>query len=249
MPIYRYIKAPPGYTIKKPLRLSEKLKVAASVLFMGVGITALTTVAYPLLSYQITVAPKLQKPTRIAPQTKQPLEVAQVQANEPYFAPEIINTALDYTNANTWFPQAQPQTQTKGITRYSFSVPKLGITNAVVKVGGEDLKQSLIHYGGTALPGELGNAVVFGHSVLPQFFDPKNYTSIFSTIHTLDIGDEFLINADGVEYRYVIRDMYEVEPTDLSPLAQTYDNYYLTVITCAPPGTYLRRLIIKATLT
>jgi len=40
--------------------------------------------------------------------------------------------------------------------------------------------------------------------------------------------------------------MYEVAPTDLSVLEQHFDGRYLTLITCSPPGTYLRRLIIKA---
>ena len=40
--------------------------------------------------------------------------------------------------------------------------------------------------------------------------------------------------------------MYEVQPTDLSVLEQRFDNRYLTLITCSPPGTWLRRLILRA---
>jgi sortase A len=40
--------------------------------------------------------------------------------------------------------------------------------------------------------------------------------------------------------------MYEVLPTDLSVLEQKFDGRYLTMVTCTPPGTYLRRLVIKA---
>lgn len=245
---YIYVKAPPGHTLKKPISTGDKIKTIFSLTLMGVGVAALTTVLYPLISYQLLVAPKLQKSDSLSPSPTQSLEVRQAQAKEPKFVPEMINTTLDYTNADTWFPQAQPQTTTTTASYYTFSVPKLGINNALVKIGGEDLKQSLIHYGGTSLPGDLGNPVIFGHSVLPQFFDPSNYVSIFSTLHTLSKGDEFIISQDDVEYRYIIRDMYEVDPSDLSPLAQSYDNYHLTVITCTPPGTYLRRLIIRATL-
>ena len=38
----------------------------------------------------------------------------------------------------------------------------------------------------------------------------------------------------------------QVAPTDLSVLEQRYDGRYLTLVTCSPPGTYLRRLIVKA---
>jgi len=40
--------------------------------------------------------------------------------------------------------------------------------------------------------------------------------------------------------------MYEVQPTDLSVLEQRFDGRYLTLITCTPPGTYLRRLVVVA---
>jgi sortase A len=129
---------------------------------------------------------------------------------------------------------------------YTLSIPKLGIDHAVVRSDHTDLKQSLIQYNGTALPGNLGNTVIFGHSVLPQFFNPQNYLTIFSTLHRLKVGDTMEIVADGATYTYKISEMYETSPDDLTPLAQVYNGRYLTLITCTPPGTYLRRLIIKA---
>ena len=40
--------------------------------------------------------------------------------------------------------------------------------------------------------------------------------------------------------------MFEVQPTDLSVLDQQFDGKYLTLITCSPPGTTLRRLVVKS---
>jgi sortase A len=94
----------------------------------------------------------------------------------------------------------------------------------------------------------LGNTVIFGHSVLPQFYNPKNYLTIFSTLYKLKQGSILLIDYDNSQYKYVVDEMYEVKPTDLSVLEQRYDQKVLTLITCSPPGTYLRRLIIKASL-
>jgi sortase A len=131
---------------------------------------------------------------------------------------------------------------------YTLSIPNLGISQAIVKYGHTDLKKSLIQYPDTAMPGTLGNTVIFGHSVLPQFFSPTNYVSIFSTLHTLKNGDRVELVYDNTTYTYAIYDMYEVEPEELSPLAQTFDDRRLTIITCTPPGTYLRRLIIRASL-
>jgi sortase A len=104
-------------------------------------------------------------------------------------------------------------------------------------------------YPGTANPGQPGNTVLFGHSVLPQFFNPKNYLTIFSTLPTLKDGDEILVNFDGVNYRYLVEEMVEVSPEDTSVLEQRYDDSYITLITCVPPGTYLRRLIVRGRLT
>lgn len=156
---------------------------------------------------------------------------------------------VDYTEPMNWFPTApKPSPRPSKITHYNLSVPKLKIDNAVVEIGGRDLSLSLIHYPGTALPGQYGNAIIFGHSVLPQFYNPRNYKTIFSTLPTLKEGDEILVDFDGVLYRYRVMQMVEVQPKDISVLEQQYDGEYLSLITCVPPGTYLRRLVVRAKL-
>ncbi|MCW1948860.1 MAG: sortase [Candidatus Shapirobacteria bacterium] len=166
----------------------------------------------------------------------------------------ILGDSTDYTQLSNWFVNTQenllPVTQIDTSTKstYYLSIPKLKISDAVVKIGSMDLNKSLIQYPQTALPGQLGNTVIFGHSVLPQFFNPKNYLTIFSTLYKLNQGDEVYLKYDKSNYKYVVEEMYEVQPTNMSVLEQRYDDKTLTIITCSPPGTYLRRLIIKATL-
>lgn len=155
----------------------------------------------------------------------------------------------DYTRPTAWFPSAPELASLPSkITHYNLSIPELGIEKAIAHIGGEDLSKALIHYPGTAFPGQLGNAVVFGHSVLPQFFNPQNYKTIFSTLPELEKDDEILVEFDGIVYRYQIVEMVEVSPQDISVLGQQYDAEYLTLITCVPPGTYLKRLVVKAKL-
>ncbi len=159
--------------------------------------------------------------------------------------------ATDYTQINNWFVNDTPsQNQDNFIppgspTTYKLSIPKLKVHDAIVDIGSMDLKKSLIQYPQTALPGQLGNSVVFGHSVLPQFFNPKSYLTIFSTLYRLEPGDEIIVNYDNITYKYLVEEMFEVQPTDLSVLEQRFDNRYLTLITCSPPGTYLRRLVVR----
>ena len=170
--------------------------------------------------------------------------------------PTIIDSKLDYTNLANWFTADQQSTllnQTGDNGEYLLDIPKLEIDRALVKLGGTDLSRSLIQYPGTAEPGEAGAPVVFGHSVLRQFYNPsdknpRRYTSIFSTIMTLQKGDEIFITKEGVKYRYVVSDKTEVKPEDVYILTQRYDVRQLKLVTCTPEGTYLRRGVVTAQL-
>ncbi len=244
---YRYVKAPAGYRLAQPKTWGDRLRLTLSLALVTGGILISTTVVYPLVSYQLYYAPKLQKNKLADPGGA--IKIATAQEENPVFVEEVVNTALDYTDSNNWFGGVQTlQPNSKGSLISSLTIPKLGIEHAIVRNDHTDLKQSLIHYPGTANPGDLGNTVIFGHSVLPQFFNPKNYITIFSTLHRLEKGDQLQMQSDGASYTYEIYEMYETAPDDLTPLAQVYNGRYLTLITCTPPGTYLRRLIIKAHL-
>ena len=162
-------------------------------------------------------------------------------------------SSTDYTQLNNWFVADGHSDSSVGSvlsnspsTSYRLSIPTLKIENAVVEVGSMDLKKSLIQYPNTALPGQPGNGVVFGHSVLPQFFNPKSYLTIFSTLYRLKPGDAIYIDYDNIRYKYLVEDMFEVQPTNLSVLEQRYDGRYFSLITCSPPGTFLRRLVIRS---
>ena len=171
---------------------------------------------------------------------------------------EIVAEELDYTNLSNWFaagalPQLQSEQKNTTVIEYTLDIPKLKIENALVTVGGTDLNNSLIAYAGTALPGEAGSPVIFGHSVLRQFYNPsiknpRRYNSIFSTIMTLKNGDEIHVTADGVRYTYVVNNKTEVKPEDVYILTQKYDVKQLKLVTCTPEGTYLRRGIVTAQL-
>jgi sortase A len=100
------------------------------------------------------------------------------------------------------------------------------------------------------MPGKIGNAVVFGHSILPQFYDPQDYMAIFSTLPTLRKGDEIKVRYDGIGYVFKVEDMFEVRPEDIQVLDQNDNDSYLSLITCTPPGHPLKpkRLIVRAKL-
>lgn len=245
MMLYRYLKKEPLPLKLKKSKIPRTKIVSFVLVFLGLGLIAYA--AYPIISYQLFLAPKFAN-NFLSP-------TIEAEMAQSFFVPQTLGAEiklLDLTNASNWFPElenssAMEEIGEKGET-YSLSIPKLKIDNAQVLVAGQDLKKNLIHYPGTAYPGRFGNTVIFGHSVLPQFFNPKNYMTIFSTLPTLNPRDEIIIYFNKVKYQYVVEKMIEVPPSDISILAQRYDDSYLTLITCVPPGTYLKRLIVRARL-
>jgi len=221
----------------------KRVKKTASSLLIIIGVFLIGSGVLPIVSYQIRYAPDFTKIYSPVPDQERSFlfGASRAQAEE---------NKQDYTLVSSWFAD-QPEsfnTADDGLVYYNLSIPKLKIDRAVVHIGGEDLKKSLIQYPETAFPGQFGNTVVFGHSVLPQFFDAENYLTIFSTLYKLREGDEIYLFYDGVEYRYQVDMLFEVSPNDLSVLEQRFDGKFLTLITCTPPGTYLRRLVVKAKL-
>ncbi len=174
--------------------------------------------------------------------------------------PLIVDAELDYTNLSNWFDDSSLeslQNRTTKLTeqtgQYILEIPELEVYNAVVKIGGTNLDESLIQYPGTSLPGKPGSPVVFGHSVLRSFYNPKEsnprrYNSIFSYIMTLEKGDKFYVKYGDVKYTYMVQSKKEVKPSDTYILNQDYTQRQFKIVTCVPEGTYLRRGVVTAQL-
>lgn len=239
---YLYIKTPPKTTGRKKTISARKKKFFASFFLLS-GVLIFLSVIFPIVQFQLEYSSKFN-------QILNPLS-SQFYNHGGSVLGELNS---DYTQLSNWFVNnpnstSLPSNMNSAQTTYFVSIPKLKIDQAEVIFGSTDLKKSLIQYPKTALPGQFGSPVIFGHSVLPQFFNPKSYITIFSTLYKLKQGDEIYIDFDHVRYKYIVEEMYEVQPTDLSVLEQRFDGRYLTLVTCSPPGTYLRRLIIKAQIT
>lgn len=239
--------------------------VVLPLIFIGVGMFLVGSAVMPILGYYISPPEDVNQVELLAPIPSDqvldvnPLIFSQLANAEtlPSPSPVVIDTALDFTNLSNWFSSqefTQLELQQPGQTdEYQLDVPSLEIENARVKVGGTDLAGSLIAYPGTALPGEPGAPVIFGHSVLRQFYNPsqknpRRYTSIFSKIMTMKAGDPIYITYDNVRYTYVVQEKKEVQPEDVYILTQQYDASRLKLVTCVPEGTYLRRGVVVAQL-
>jgi sortase A len=216
------------------------LRIAAIVCGIS-GIIILTGVIYPILSYSSNYSKNYTK--LISPIGGTEDQVQGVMTT-------TINGNVDYSKASSWFPNGAKSADfiASKVDYFTISIPKLKIDSATVAIGGEDLNKSLIQYPDTALPGKRGNSVIFGHSILPIFYNPKNYISIFSLLPTLKNGDLINVNYDGVSYVYKVENMFEVLPTDIQVLDQDSSDSFLTLVTCVPPGDPAnpKRLIVRA---
>lgn len=107
------------------------------------------------------------------------------------------------------------------------------------------LQDGVVHYPGTARPGQAGNFFVTGHS---SYFPwaPGAFKSVFARLHELKVGDEYWVFYNGDRHRYIIRSKKEIKPSDVSVLEQPVNKRISTLMTCTPVGTTLRRLIVTA---
>lgn len=129
-------------------------------------------------------------------------------------------------------------------------IPKIGVDVPIQWNIPEDdiysaLERGVVHYQGTAVPEDTGNVFIFGHSSY-YLWAPGSYKQIFALLDKLQTGDRIYVNYQNKVYGYEVIGKKVVEPEDLSVLAQPQDKKILTLMTCVPIGTNLRRLIIEA---
>lgn len=108
----------------------------------------------------------------------------------------------------------------------------------------KDLESGVAHYPTTSLPGQNGNAAFFGHSS-NNIFNKGQYKFAFVLLHMLEKGDTFYLTYESKVYAYKVFDKKVVEPNQVDVLDPVPGKTATaTLITCDPPGTSLRRLVI-----
>lgn len=99
--------------------------------------------------------------------------------------------------------------------------------------------------GANALPGQIGNLVISGHSA-GDIYSSNPYKFIFSGLERLVPGDLIYVNYESVRYTYQVTGSETVEPTNVQALIYETDKPMLTLITCTPLGTSRYRLLVSA---
>lgn len=134
---------------------------------------------------------------------------------------------------------------------YSIVIPKIG-ANVRVVIGVDPfdaaayrkaLADGIAQAKGTKNPGESGNAFFFAHSS-DDFMTRGRYNTVFYLLDKLDIGDRFTIAYQGKLYDYHVFDKKTLASEQVEYLNAKSKESTVTLMTCWPPGTDMKRLLV-----
>jgi len=108
----------------------------------------------------------------------------------------------------------------------------------------DSLKAGVVHYPGTPWPDQSGNVVLTGHSSYYPW-DPGRFKDVFALLHNVQLDDQIILFYKQKRYSYQVDDIKVVLPSEVNVLGDSGDDR-ITLITCTPVGTNLRRLIVTA---
>lgn len=136
-------------------------------------------------------------------------------------------------------------------------IPSLKITAPLIwtkdtKNFDADLKNGVVHYPGTTLPGNIGTSYISGHSS-NYIWSKSKYNEVFVKLDQLKDGEVFTItltNSDGkkVKLHYVVKSRGQYLPNDQAQF-QNRSTSTVALSTCWPPGTTAKRLVVFSDLT
>lgn len=131
-------------------------------------------------------------------------------------------------------------------------IPKLNISVPLVWTKDtsdfdKDLAKGVVHYPGTAMPGEVGTAYISGHSS-NYSWAKGSYNKIFETLDGLKQYDSFSItvtdmNNKKVTFHYVVTDKSVFKADDQAQFASR-NKSVVALSTCWPIGTSSKRLVV-----
>ncbi len=139
-------------------------------------------------------------------------------------------------------------------TDFSILIPKINAAAPIVvdvdpfneKEFLRVLKKGVAHAKNTSLPGSIGNIYLFAHST-DAFYNVGNYNAVFYLIGKLNTGDRVYIYYKSTRFEYQVYDKKVVAPEAIEYLnILEKGGRTLTLQTCYPPGTTLRRMVVLA---
>lgn len=116
----------------------------------------------------------------------------------------------------------------------------------------QDLQAGVIHYPGTAVPGQIGTTYIAGHSS-NYFWAKGSYNKVFTQLGDLKDSASFSVsvtdnNGKLITYHYVVVSRKEYVPTDPAQITNTGKSL-VALSTCWPVNSTAKRLVVYGQLT
>jgi len=137
---------------------------------------------------------------------------------------------------------------------FSIIIPQLGINAkvvAAVDLSDEEamqkaLKEGVIQAQGGASPGQGGTTYIFGHST-DSPLHIELYNAIFYPLKDIKENEEVIVIYKGRPYTYKVEEKKIIAADNIQYLTNFSGEEKLVLLTCWPPGTTIKRLLIIAT--
>ncbi len=108
-----------------------------------------------------------------------------------------------------------------------------------------ELRYGVVHIKPTGLPGQQGgNIFITGHSSY-YYWDPGKYKHIFALLPQIQKGNNIFIRTHGQLFKYQVHQTMVVRPDNTSVM-KPVGKSIVSLMTCVPIGTSLRRFIVRA---
>lgn len=166
------------------------------------------------------------------------------------FAP-VISSEIKYK-----FTPPQTEVPVEPINKdFSIVIPKIGANTKVVKntdpfnskIYQQALTQGVAHASTSDTPEKSGNVFIFAHSA-GNWYQANQYNGVFYLLNKLTSGDEIFVYYQNQKYTYSVDQIKTINSQETNYLNRSFGQHQLTLMTCWPPGTTIKRLLVTATL-
>lgn len=138
---------------------------------------------------------------------------------------------------------------------FSVVIPKINANTKVIKnvdpfdskIYQPALTKGVAHAKDTATPDKPGNTFIFAHSA-GDWYQANRYNAVFYLLKKLEPEDEIIVYYQSQKYTYTVNQTKLVKGDQLNYLSSSPNKNQLTLMTCWPPGTTLKRLVVVATI-
>lgn len=162
----------------------------------------------------------------------------------------IINLPLFFTKKNSLKIEVSEGESVAVSNTAKLYIPKIDIEAPIIfpkKISEVEpqLSHGVVHYPNTALPGKKGNVFITGHSS-DYPWKSGAYKQVFLFLTKVEQGDIIYIDYQGKRLRYKVYEKKIIQADNREVLKEIPGKNSLTLMTCYPPNTVLKRLVVVA---